>query len=212
MSRLGSLENNFRLRTMHDNQDELIRYERALINRNNKSVRVQKVAPGRSSDAYPRLRRQYNKYGSKPGLTPGYVMKNDGSMSPNPRLRMVRGRYSTQRQCLYVPKKALMKMAKDMGVPGFEKATDVDMKKGSRLWKRYRTGDICEMLRNDYISKRRSPISGMSAFDDPRLREVRESLEDVAVRLRVPIVTKDGKSKSMFRLAAEIKQQLRAPR
>lgn len=209
MSRLGSLENDFRLRTLHNNQEELIKYERALINRNNKKVRVQKVAPGKNSNFYPRLRRKYNKYGSKGKLTPAYFTEINGSKRPNPKLGMVRGRYETQRQCMYVPKAALMKMAKDLGIPGFRGAPYSMFWKGSDLWKSYTTQEICELIRNSYVSKRRTPIWGMTAYDDPSLKQAKKSLEFVAVRLRVPTVLKNGKSKSLLRLAKDINSKLK---
>jgi len=202
--RLGSLENNFRNeRDLHAFQQELINYEKSLINKNNKSIHAKEAAPGRKTNTFPRIRRRYNKYESKPPLTKAY--NNNGS--PNPNLTMVRGRYETQRQCLYVPKKSLMQMAKDMKIPPYKDARPNDFVKGSNLWRKYRTEDICDMMRKKYVSKRRTPIRGMTAIDDPRLREVKQSLEFVAARVGVPTVS-NGKSKSIFRLSKDVAEKL----
>jgi hypothetical protein len=202
-ARLGSLENDFRgNRNLHRFQQELIDYEQRLINQNNKRIYAKKVAPGKKNDTFPRIRRQYNKYDSKPPLTRAYV-----NGSPNPNLTSVRGRYNTQRQCLYVPKKSLMQMAKDMKIIPFKDARPSEFAKGTKLWKAYRTEDICNMMREKYISKRRTPIAGMTALDDPRLREVKKSLEFVAARIGVPTVL-NLKSKSMLRLSKDVTEKL----
>lgn len=213
---LGSLDDNNVFRRVTDNQDELIRQEQSLIQKNNKRVRARKVAPGSRADVYPRLRRRYNKYGSKPPLTPAYLVENDGSMRPNPKLTMVRGRYTTQRQCKYVPKLALMKMAKDMDIAPFKKSDAIDFKKGSDLWRRYTTAEICDVMRTNYISKRQTPIKGMTAYRTRLLRDIRDlkavkrSLEFVAARLQVSLVTNTNKSKSLLKLSTDIANALRS--
>jgi len=205
---LGSLDNNNVFRRVTENQDELIRREQSLIQKNNKQVRTRKVAPGSKTDVYPRLRRRYNKYGSKPPLTPAYLVENDGSVRPNPKLTMARGRYTTQRQCMYVPKKALMRMAKDMKISPFADATERDLMKGSDLWKKFTTEQICTSMREKYTSKSQRPIMGMTAIDDPRVRGVKRDLEFVAARLGVKLVDDDGKQKSMFTLSRDVSAKL----
>lgn len=205
---LGSLNNDFNdiRRVRRNRQNDEIKREQELIRRNNRTVRAKNIAPGKQNDVYPRLFRKYNKYGSKGALTQPYRNTNGGGRVADERFKLFRGRYRTSRQCMYVPKAALMKMAKDLGVRPFNVATARDFKKGSVLWRSYTTRMICEAMRESYISKRRKPIRGMTAVDDPRLREVKKSLEFVAARLRVPI-TANGKSKSMFRLSRDISKQ-----
>lgn len=140
---IGSLESNYYVRNIHKNKNDLIRKEQSLIKRNNKSLRVSKVAP-RNAENFLRLRRKYNKYGSKGKLQRPY--KNG---QPNPKLTRVRNRYTTQRQCRYIPKTVLMKMAKDLGIREFKNAEpNKDFKKGSALWKAHTMKMICEKIRD----------------------------------------------------------------
>jgi hypothetical protein len=216
---VGSLDPNFEPvnNNMYMRQNRLIRDEENLVRKNNRAVRVRHVAPGNKTNYHPRLRRKYNKYGSKGKLTPGYVPDEygNGSMVDNPDLTRVRGRYTTQRQCKYVPKLALMKMAKDMDIAPFDRSKTQDFKKGSELWSEYKTDDICEAMRSKYISKPRKPIKGMTAYRNRVIRvlrdlkQVQRSLEFVASRLQVSLVGNDNKSKSLLKLSNDIANKLR---
>jgi len=215
---VGSLDPNFEpINNRYMRQNSLILDEEDLVRRNNRKVRVRHVAPGNKTNYHPRLRRKYNKYGSKGKLTPGYIADayDNGSMIDNPALTRVRGRYTTQRQCKYVPKLALMKMAKDMDIAPFKKSSATDFKKGSDLWRRYTTAEICDVMRTKYISKRQTPIKGMTAYrtrllrDVRDLKEVKRSLEFVAARLQVSLVNNANKSKSLLKLSTDIANKLK---
>jgi len=203
----GSLEN-FRRRNIHANQNKLIQEELGLIARNSPLVRALKVAPGARLNQHPRIRRTYNKYGSKPPLTPGYIAQNNGSLKENPRLKKVRGRYETQRQCEYVPKLALMKMAKDFGIEPYKSAKPGEFRKGSNLWKAGRTVDICKAMSAKYRSQKQKPIRMMTAYRDQSLKGVKQSLEFMAARVGVRTVRNDGTEKSLLVLSREIKDKI----
>jgi len=210
---LGSLEGAYvprRPRNIHEEQDDLIRREFNLVKKKNASTSARKVAPGTNNNSHPRIRRRFNRYGSKPKLTPAYINSGlgNGSLVPNPKLKMVRGRYETQRQCKYVPKMALMKMARDFGIEPFKNAREAEFKKGSKLWKALRTADICRAMSAKYRSRKRHPIKLMTAYRDQSLEEVKKVLEFMAVREKVKTVTNDGKQKSLVRLSKEIAKKL----
>jgi len=208
MAPLGSLEGPYVFRNMHEEQNKLIQQELRLVKNNNASTRARKVAPGTKNNLHPRIRRRLNKYGSKPKLTPGYIANNYGALVPNPKLKMVRGRYDTQRQCKYVPKLALMKMARDFGIEPFKSAKDAEFRKGSKLWKALTTADICRAMNTKYRSRKRRPIKSMTAYRDESLEEVKKVIEFIAVREGVKTVTNNGKQKSLMALSKEIVRKL----
>ena len=207
---LGSLAGfGARIRDLHEEQDDLIQEELRLVMNNSPSVRARKVAPGTKSNSHPRIRRRFNKYGSKPRLTPAYITNNQGVEVPNPDLTKVRGRYETQRKCEYIPKMALMKMAKDFGIEPYKSANDAEFRKGSKLWKAGTTADICKAMSTKYRSQKRRPINQMTAHRDESLQEVKQALEFVASSMKVRLVRNDGKEKSLLALSREIAKKLR---